>query len=218
MDNIDRAYANEPVLDSHPANVIEAGAEKNAELSKSTVAKEERHVVTRWLLHDTPYIAMLLLALAGVMFQLAVTYWIVMIPVFAVLSIAAGWKNFKTKTEQFGLVYRQALDWCALLVALYLLFNGGVQGVMNATATSLAMMTLLALGTFVAGVQARVWQISIVGTILFLAVPGFGWLAQSPLLLTAAAIVIVVLSGLAWWVSHKWPAPDASALPGKRTS
>jgi hypothetical protein len=65
------------------------------------------------------------------------------------------------------------------------------------------MMTLLALGTFVAGVQGRVWRICAVGCALFLAVPGLGWLDQSPLLLTAAAFVIVALGGLAWWVSRR---------------
>ncbi len=39
-----------------------------------------------------------------------------------------------------------------------LLSNDGVRGVMNANATSVSMMTLLALGTFVAGVQARVYR------------------------------------------------------------
>jgi uncharacterized membrane protein YfcA len=65
------------------------------------------------------------------------------------------------------------------------------------------MMTLLALGTFVAGVQARVWQVCSVGGVLFLAVPGLGWLDQSPMLLAAATCVIVALGGLAWWVSHR---------------
>jgi len=62
---------------------------------------------------------------------------------------------------------------------------------------------MLALGTFVSGVQARVWQICAIGGVLFLAVPGLGWLDQSPLLLTAAACVIVVLGGVAWWVIHR---------------
>src|SRR5208337_2117539 len=58
---------------------------------------------------------------------------------------------------------RVALDWCALLLALYLLSNSDVQAVMNVNARSLAMVTLLALGTFVVGVQARVWRICAVG-------------------------------------------------------
>jgi hypothetical protein len=101
------------------------------------------------------------------------------------------------------LAYRVASIWCALLLAIFLLYNSGVQGVMNANATSLAMMTLLALGTFVAGVQARVWQICAVGGLLFLAVPGVGWLDQSPLLLAAATLLIIALGGLVWWVRQR---------------
>ncbi len=65
------------------------------------------------------------------------------------------------------------------------------------------MMTLLALGTFVAGVQARVWQICAVGGILFAAVPGLGWLDQSPLLLTVSACAILAVSGAAWWMMRR---------------
>jgi len=167
----------------------------------------------QWFLHDMPFIAMLLLALLGLVLRLSVSYWIVLTPVFGVISIAEGWNQFVTRSERLGLVYRLALIWCALLLAIYLLYNSGVQGVMNANATSLAMMILLALGTFVAGVQARVWQISTIGGVLFLAVPGLGWLDQSPLLLAAATCFIIALGGLAWWVSHgKWSQPPSGTL------
>jgi hypothetical protein len=98
--------------------------------------------------------------------------------------------------------YKLALCWCSVLLAIFLLYGRGVQGVLNANANSLAMMILLALGTFVAGVQASVWRICAVGGILFLAVPGLGWLDQSPLLLAAATLVIIALGGLTWWVSQ----------------
>jgi hypothetical protein len=58
------------------------------------------------------------------------------------------------------------------------------------------------LGTFVAGVQARVWEICAVGAVLFAAVPALGWLDQSPLLLMFAACVIVALVGAAWWLTR----------------
>ncbi len=161
----------------------------------------QRSVVLTWFLHDIFYISMLVLALVGVVFRLPVSYWVILMPVFGVITIAEGWKHFADRTERLGLVYRVGLNWCALLLAMYLLSNSGVSGVMNANATSLSMMTLLALGTFVAGVQARVWQICAVGSVLFLAVPGLGWLDQSPLLITAATGLIVALGGLAWWVT-----------------
>lgn len=163
----------------------------------------ERSIVTKWFLNDILFIAMLLLALVGVIFRLPVSYWIILTPVFGVISIAEGWSHFITRSERLGLAYRVASIWCALLLAIYLLYNSGVQGVLNANATSLAMMTLLALGTFVAGVQARVWQICVVGGLLFLAVPGVGWLDQSPLLLAAATFLIIAIGGLVWWVGQR---------------
>jgi hypothetical protein len=175
----------------------------HAPVDKAAAASPRKSAALEWLLHDIFYIAMLALALMGVVFRLPVSYWVILMPVFGVITIAEGWKHFASRTEQLGLVYRVGLNWCALLLAIYLLFNTGVSGVMNANATSLCMMTLLALGTFVAGVQARVWQICAVGGVLFLAVPGLGWLDQSPLLLTAATGVIVALGGLAWWVTRR---------------
>jgi hypothetical protein len=162
-----------------------------------------KSAVLAWLLHDMFYIAMLALALVGVGFRLPVAYWVILIPVFGMITISEGWKRFSDRTERLGLIYRVGLSWCALLLAIYLLSNTGVSGVMNANSTSLALMVLLALGTFVAGIQARVWQICAVGSVLFLAVPALGWLDQSPLLLTAVTGLIVALGGLAWWVRQR---------------
>ena len=174
-----------------------------AALNTQSVRARRRSVVMQWVLHDIFYIAMLALALAGVVFRLPVSYWVILIPVFGAITIAEGWTHFIDRAERLGLLYRVGLSWCALLLAIYLLSNTGVRGVMNANATSLSMMILLALGTFVAGVQSRVWQICAVGGVLFLAVPGLGWLDQSPLLLTAATCMIVLLGGTVWWVSQK---------------
>lgn len=162
-----------------------------------------QHAVVRWLVHDSPYIAMLLLALTAVILRLPMMYWVILVPVFGVISGAEGWRHFTGRRERLTLLFSLALNWCALLLAIVLLFDTGVQGVMNANATSLAMMILLALGTFVAGVQARVWQICAVGAVLFLAVPGLGWLDQSPLLIAAAVVAIIALGGLGWWISQR---------------
>jgi hypothetical protein len=172
-----------------------------------------RSRVLRWFMHDIFFIAMLALALVGVIFRLPMSYWVLLMPVFAVITIAEGWSHFSDRTERLGLVFRVALNWLALLLSIYLLSSSGVAGVMNANAGSLAMMTLLALGTFVAGVQGRVWQIVAIGSILFLAVPALGWLDQSPLLLAAGACAIVALGGLGWWVTEPRRAHEPVASP-----
>jgi hypothetical protein len=159
--------------------------------------------VLRWLLHDLPYITMLVLALIGVIFRLSFIYWIVLIPLYAIISVAMGWRHSVLREDRLELVYQLVFTWAALLLAIYLLFDGGVSGVLNANATSLSMLTLLALGTFIAGVQAKEWRMSVVGCLLFLAVPGLGWLDQSPLLLAAATVVVIVIGGLVWWMSQK---------------
>lgn len=158
--------------------------------------------ISQWLLNDVLFIAMLLLALVGEILRLPVVYWVILTPVFGLISIAEGWSHFTSPRERVALACSIFAIWSALLVCIYILYSSSVQGVLNANASSLAMMTLIALGTFVAGVQARVWQICGVGALLFLAVPGVGWLDQSPLLLAAAAAVIVMLGGLVWWIKQ----------------
>jgi hypothetical protein len=193
--------------ENHDIGISDTRANREAEAARADAV--QKPIPLRWLLHDSPFIAMLLLALAGLVFRLPVTYWIILTPIFGVISIVAGWAHFETRQARVALVYSLALNWCALMLAIYLLYNSGVQGVLNANANSLAMMILLALGTFVAGVQAKVWRICAVGAALFLAVPGLGWLDQSPLLLTAATLVIIALGGLTWWVTQGQKAREA---------
>jgi hypothetical protein len=191
---------------AHEAPPIKA--EADLQIDRAAVLGAEGHVgperstLARWLINDMLFIAMLLLAIAGVILRLPVIYWVVLTPIFALISVVEGWSHFPTQRERMGLACRVAAIWTALLIAIYLLYNSGVQGVFNANATSLAMLILLALGTFVAGVQARVWQICAVGGLLFLAAPGVGWLDQSPLLLAGATIVVIALGGFVWWIGQ----------------
>ena len=157
----------------------------------------------RWLLEDSPYIVMLLLAVVGVALREPVNYWLIITPVYAVICIIAGWRHFDTAESHRELVYVQLLNWLALVVAIFVLYNNAVQGVLNTNASSLAMMTLLALGTFTAGLQARVWRICGLGAVLFVAVPTIGWLDQSIMALFAATLVVIAIGALTWWLGHR---------------
>ncbi len=162
-----------------------------------------RSHVVRWMREDWPYLAMLLLAVVGVALQLPAIYWIFVMPVYAVICIIEGWRHFTTPEARWELVTVQALNWFALIVATYILYNAGVQGVLNTNASGLVMLTLLALGTFMAGLQARVWRICGLGAVLFLAVPAIGWLEQSIMLLVGATLVIIAIAGLTWWLGQR---------------
>jgi hypothetical protein len=197
-DALDREPTPKPEVDGAGAPFVATG-----------VAKFKPFYVSQWFLNDILFVVMLSLAIVGLVLRFPAIYWVVMTPIFGVISIAEGWKHFNTRGERAGLALRVAAIWCATLLCIFLLYDSSVQGVLNANASSLAMMTLVALGTFAAGIQARVWQICGVGTLLFLAVPGVGWLDQSPLLLAAVAFAIVLLAGLVWWVKQMQSSPDA---------
>jgi len=166
-----------------------------------------RSALRRTIAYEFPYILMLVLALGGAILHLPILYWLALTPFFGLICIVTGWRNFRTAGERMHLVWSQILIWCALLVAIYVLYSSGVQGLtFNSNANPLALVTLLALGTFVAGVQARLWQTCAVGIVLFLAVPGLGWINQSLIFLVGVSAVVVVLGGLAWVVAERWQA------------
>ena len=74
----------------------------------------------------------------------------------------------------------------------------GVQKMLPAPATSLVLLTLLALGTFLAGVNLLSLQICLLGLAMALAVPAIAWFKQSALFWVLAAIFLIGL-GMALW-------------------
>jgi hypothetical protein len=98
------------------------------------------------------------------------------------------------------LVVTQALHWAAFLGAMWLMFLPEVSGVVNLNATSLTLLILLALGTFVAGVHAAVWRISAVGVFLALSVPAVAWVQESAMLLLVGALLLILVGAAFWWM------------------
>ena len=97
------------------------------------------------------------------------------------------------------LIATQALHWGAVLAAMNLIFVADVGQMMNADARALSVLTLLALGTFTAGVHIAVWRICLVGIVLGLGVPAIAWLEQSALLLLLAVVVLIAITAPLWW-------------------
>ena len=97
------------------------------------------------------------------------------------------------------LIWTQALHWGAVLVAMHLMYVVDVSRMMNADASALAALTVLALGTFTAGVHIAAWRICLVGVVLALAVPAIAWLEQSALLLLLIAVVVLAAIAPFFW-------------------
>nr|WP_294509377.1 hypothetical protein [uncultured Rhodopila sp.] len=172
--------------------------------SSGAKPKARRFTIGRWLLHELPYIAMLVAGLSGVLLHLPVSYWLVLVPAFGLITILAGWRSFPTALGRLNHMWTQVLSWSALVFAIYVLYSSGTQvTLLNANANPLVIMTLVALGTFIAGVQARLWQTCAVGIVLFLAVPSITLIHQSALLLVGLSVVIVIVGGFTWSVTER---------------
>jgi hypothetical protein len=173
--------------------------------SAATAAKpKKRFTLGRWLLHELPYIVMLVAGLSGVLLHLPVSYWLILVPAFGLITIVAGWSSFPTALGRLAHMWTQVLSWAALVFAIYVLYSSGTQvTLLSPNANPQVIMTLVALGTFVAGVQARLWQTCAVGIVLFLAVPSITLIHQSAVLLVGVSIVILIVGGLTWSVSER---------------
>jgi hypothetical protein len=168
----------------------------------------ERPGLWAWLLRDLPYAAMLAFALGGLVltsFRGAGTYyyWMALAPVYALIVVASGWRQLDGGSERMQLVLTQVLHWLGILAAMWLMFLPQVRGIENDNATSLSLLILLALGTFLAGVHARVWRICLVGAFLALAVPVVAWVQDSAMLLLVAALLAVVVAAGFWWLQRR---------------
>jgi predicted alpha/beta hydrolase family esterase len=110
---------------------------------------------------------------------------------------------------------------------MWLMFLPEVGGVVNLNATSLTLLILLALGTFVAGVHAAVWRISAVGVFLALSVPAVAWVQESAILLLIGALLLAVIDlpdggfdvvahslGAVLWLHHV-PLPHDAPRPAR---
>jgi hypothetical protein len=91
---------------------------------------------------------------------------------------------------------QRGLHWAAVMFTMYLVFVVDVEHMMNADASALMVLALLALGTFTAGIHADSWRICLVGVVLGLGVPAIAWLEQSTLLLVLIAVVLIVFAVL----------------------
>ena len=150
-----------------------------------------------------PFLAILALAIGGVAYtnisqRPLVGYWEFLAIVMGIVCVVSQWSELEDKDSRFRLMWTQALHWLAVLVTMNIMLLGGVQQLLPTLATSLILLVLLALGTFLAGVHLRSLQIGFLGIALALAVPAISWVKQSALFFILAAVFLVGLA-MAFW-------------------
>lgn len=155
-----------------------------------------------WLKRKAPYLVVLGLAIFGVAYtslaqQPLFGYWEFLGVAIGVACVAIGWRQAPDRHARFVLARTQALHWAAFLVAMNIVLWPSVNSFLNAPATGLALLLLLSLGTFVAGIHVS-FDIAALGLAMALAVPAIAWFKQSALLLILIALGLAA-AAVAFW-------------------
>jgi hypothetical protein len=155
------------------------------------------------LRRQLPYILVLGLAIVGVAYtnmahQPLVGYWEFLALATGLVCIVAEWPKLDDKQGRFRLIWTQSVHWVAVLVAMNIMLLSGVQQFIPAPATSLVLLVLLALGTFLAGLNLSLLPICFLGLALALAVPVISWLKQSVLFLVLIAVFLAGVALTLW--------------------
>ncbi len=171
-----------------------------------------------FLIREWPYLLVLVLTLFGIAYSSfsrtpMTIYWIVLAPLIGVICVVTRWRDFASRDERMRLIWTQALHWGAVVVAMHLMFVTDVARMINTDAGALAELTLLALGTFTAGVHIAAWRICVVGVIMGAGVPGIAWLEQSALFLVLLVLVGAAIIAPFVWRMRKQDKTNGKPLP-----
>jgi hypothetical protein len=163
--------------------------------------------VWRSLLDNLPYVAIIVLGLIGISWANisqtpTATYWAFLTPVIALICIVAGWRH-TAGGERLSMAVTQVLQWAAVLVSMYLLTVSDVQRTLNTNAIGLMLLTVLALGVFISGLDLRAWKLCVTGAFLAIAVPVIAWIQHAALLLLLIGVALIGLLFLYWWLRDR---------------
>jgi hypothetical protein len=181
-------------------------SEIEAERNDGAESSQTRSSVVHFLWQQLPYIVALVLAIAGVAYtnashQPLVRYWEFLALAIGVVCVINKWPEIDSKQARWRLIWTQALHWVAVLVTMNIMLVSGVQQLLPTPATSLVLLILLALGTFLAGVSLLSLQIAFLGLAMGLAVPAISWLQQSVIFFLLGAVLLIGL-GITFWLSQ----------------
>jgi hypothetical protein len=169
------------------------------------------HWIWRSFIDNLPFVAIIALGLIGISWTSlsrtpTATYWEIVTPIVAAICVVAGWRHTESG-ERIGMAVTQVLQWAAVLIAMYLVVTvSDVQRSLNANALGLMILTLLALGVFVSGLNLRAWKLCVTGAFLAVSVPTIAWLQDAALLLVLVGIALIALLIGYWWLRDRWSA------------
>jgi hypothetical protein len=160
------------------------------------------------LLAELPYFAIVVIGIVGVAWTniLGVpvsTYWVTMTPIAGLLCVCVGWSHLPRGRGRLEMAAIQVGQWAAVLVAMYLIHVSNTEGLVTHDAIGSILLTLLALGVFISGLDLRTWKLCVAGAFLALAVPFVAWVADAGLFIFLIGVVLIAAGLLVWWGAHK---------------
>lgn len=117
-------------------------------------------------------------------------YWELLALTSGGVCIFIEWRKIENKEARVRLVWTQAVHWIAVRVAMNIMLLAGVQQLLPAP-SSLVLLMLLALGSFLAGLNLASLELCFLGLILARAVPAVSWVKQSMLFVILAGALVV---------------------------
>jgi hypothetical protein len=178
-----------------PAGTPVAASQSN------TVSASSRRRRPEWLgVEEIAFIALLLLAIGGMAVtdysaRSGLSYWLVVIPLFAAVSIFSGWRRASADGKNVGAVLlSQLLHWGALVLAVYLIYLLERTGRLNREDAGLVALLSLSLTTVLAGIHfdrrlAVLGILLAIGTASAALVEEFFWILLIPTVLAGVVIV-----------------------------
>lgn len=159
--------------------------------------------IQKTLWRQWPYLTVLFLSIAGVAYsnvshQPLVGYWEFLAVAVAVMCVLTQWSFFPDRSGRLRLMITQILHWAAVLVMMNIMVLFRVRSMMTDPAVGLVLLSFLALGTFIAGVNFLSMPVAFLGLAMALTVPAIAWLTQSFLFLLLIAVLFIGL-GVALW-------------------
>jgi hypothetical protein len=178
----------------------------NADADPQAARSSKSPHVSFWI-RELPFSLVLILTIVGVAYtsfsrRPIIAYWELLAPIIGLVCVGAGWQSANDKAARLRLISTQALHWSAFLIVMNMMLLPSVQRVFNADATGLAIFTLLALGTFTAGVHVLSRQVCLLGLIMALGIPAIAWIENSALFFVLIAGVVLGIVAVFWWHWH----------------
>jgi len=166
------------------------------------------HRLSFWI-RELPFSVVLVLTLLGVAYisfskQPITGYWEILAPLIALVCVGAGWHHAADTRARLWLIAKQVLHWLAFLVVMNIVLLSSVQRIFTASTTGLTIFTLLALGTFTAGVHVLSWQVCLLGLIMALGIPAIAWVENSAFIILLLAGIVAGIGAVIWWHVRDW--------------